>query len=194
MFRRVSILIFGLLCALTLTAQDLSSIQVYGFATQGFLYSSHNNYLSMDSSSGSLQWTEGAINFSDSLTDNLRVGIQMHMYQLGEFGGPHLTVDWVSGDYKINDHLGFRAGKVKTAYGLFNESRMSTQFSSGRCCPSRSIRRTTRASISPISVANSTEMRALANEPVQLPIADTQAIATSKRTAATQRRSTTSRA
>jgi hypothetical protein len=106
----------------TLCAQDLSGIQIHGFATQGFLFSSHNNYLSMQSSSGSLQWTDGAVSFTDSLTDNLRVGIQLHMYQLGGLGGPNVQVDWVSGDYKINDHLGFRAGKVKTALGLFNDS------------------------------------------------------------------------
>ena len=58
----------------------------------------------------------------DSLTDNLRVGIQLHMYQLGQLGGANLQVDWASGDYRVNDYLGFRAGKVKTPIGLFNDS------------------------------------------------------------------------
>src|SRR5580704_1957695 len=107
----------GILCA-----QDLSGIQIHGFATQGILYSSHNNYLSMESSSGSLQWTDGAVSFTDSLTNNLRVGIQLHVYQLGVLGGPNVQVDWASGDYRVNDYLGFRAGKVKTALGLFNDS------------------------------------------------------------------------
>jgi hypothetical protein len=34
----------------------------------------------MQSSSGSLQWTDGAVSFTDSLTASLRVGIQLHMY------------------------------------------------------------------------------------------------------------------
>jgi hypothetical protein len=106
----------------SLRAQDLAGIEIHGFATQGFLYSSHNNYLSMQSNSGSLAWTDGAISVTDSLTDNLRVGIQLHMYQLGELGGPNVQVDWASGDYSVNDHLGFRAGKVKTPLGLFNDS------------------------------------------------------------------------
>lgn len=76
----------------------------------------------MKTSAGSLQWTDGAISVTDSLSDNLRVGIQLHMYQLGQLGGPNVQVDWASGDYKVNDHLGFRAGKVKTALGLFNDS------------------------------------------------------------------------
>jgi hypothetical protein len=44
------------------------------------------------------------------------------MYQLGEFGGSNVQVDWASGDYKVNDHFGIRAGKVKTVWGLFNDS------------------------------------------------------------------------
>lgn len=109
-------------CVAGASAQDLSGIQIHGFATQGLLYSTHNNYLTMQSSSGSLQWTDGAISVTDSLTENLRVGIQLHMYQLGQLGGPNLQVDWASGDYKLDDHLGFRAGKVKTPLGLFNDS------------------------------------------------------------------------
>jgi hypothetical protein len=120
--RRLALFLLVCLCTSTLFAQDLSGIQIHGFATQGFLLSSHNNYLSMQSSSGSLQWTDGAVSFTDSLTSNLRVGIQLHMYQLGQLGGPNVQVDWASGDYKVNDYLGFRAGKVKTALGLFNDS------------------------------------------------------------------------
>jgi hypothetical protein len=109
-------------CRENLCAQDLAGIVVHGFVSQGFMFSSNNNYLSMKSSDGSPQWTDGAVNISDSLADNLRVGIQLHMYQLGEFGGSNVQVDWASGDYRVNDHFGIRAGKVKTVWGLFNDS------------------------------------------------------------------------
>jgi hypothetical protein len=79
----------------TLYAQDLSGIQFHGFVTQGFVFSSNNNYLTMQTGTGSLQWTDGAVSIADSITDNLRVGIQLHMYQLGELGGPNIQVDWV---------------------------------------------------------------------------------------------------
>jgi hypothetical protein len=115
-------LTFICLLAGSLQAQDLSGIEIHGFATQGFLFSSHNNYLTMESSSGSLQWTDGAVSVTDSLSDKLRVGIQLHMYQLGQLGGPNVLVDWASGDYKFNDYFGVRAGKVKTPLGLFNDS------------------------------------------------------------------------
>ena len=103
-------------------SQDLAGIEIHGFVTQGFLFSSHNNYLTMQSSSGSLQWTEGAVSVTDSVTDNLRIGIQLRMYQLGQLGGPNIQVDWASGDYRFNDYVGIRAGKVKTVLGLFNDS------------------------------------------------------------------------
>ena len=122
MFRRLLILAWMCGCAVPLLAQDLSNIQIHGFVTQGFLFSSNNNYLSTNSSAGSFLWTDGAVNVSDSLSDKLRVGIQLHMYQLGEFGGPFPYVDWALEDYKVNDHLGFRAGKFKTPLGLFNDS------------------------------------------------------------------------
>lgn len=119
-FIRTVFLLF--LASGTLYAQELADLQIHGYVTQGFLYSSKNNYLSMNSSSGSLQWTDGAISLADSVTPKLRVGIQLHMYQLGQFGGPSIVVDWALADYKFDDRLGFRAGKVKTIIGLFNDS------------------------------------------------------------------------
>src|SRR5579872_4120120 len=122
MSRRMLPFLLACLLAPGLRAQNLAGIEIHGFATQGFLYSSHNNYLTMNSSSGSLQWTEGAVSVTDSLSDNLRVGIQLRMYQLGQLGGPDLQIDWASGDYRVNDYFGIRAGKVKTVIGLFNDS------------------------------------------------------------------------
>jgi len=81
------------LWAVRLAGQDLGNLQIHGFATQGFLYSSANNYLTMPSSHGSLQWTEDAISVNDPLNDDLRVGMQIHMYQMGQVGGPNIQVD-----------------------------------------------------------------------------------------------------
>jgi|SRR5579872_5067060 hypothetical protein len=122
MMRRALLTLFLFLYASTMFAQELSNIQIHGFATQGFLYSSSNNYLSMNSSSGSLAWTDGVLSLSDQVSDNLRVGIQLHMSQLGEFGGPYPKVDWASGDYRLNDKARFSVGKVKTIAGLYNDT------------------------------------------------------------------------
>ncbi len=122
MTRCVLLLLLLSLGSVRLAAQSLEDVQIHGFATQGFLYSSHNNYLTMSSSSGSLQWSEGAISLNDPLSGNLRVGMQLHMYQMGQIGGPNVLIDWASGDYKVSDQIGFRAGKVKIPMGLYNDS------------------------------------------------------------------------
>jgi hypothetical protein len=120
--RRIVLLVFVCISTISMRAQDLTGIEIHGFVTQGFVFSTHNNYLTMQTSAGSLQWTDGAVSISDSLSDNLRAGIQLHMYQLGQLGGPNIQVDWASADYRVNDHFGIRAGKVKTVMGLFNDS------------------------------------------------------------------------
>jgi hypothetical protein len=122
MTRRMLLLALLSLGSVRLAAQNLEDLQIHGFATQGFLYSSHNNYLTMSSSSGSLQWTEGAISLNDPLSDNLRVGMQLHMYQMGQIGGPNVVIDWASGDYNFSERLGLRGGKVKIPMGLYNDS------------------------------------------------------------------------
>lgn len=82
--RRTFLTLFTIcFCAGLSLAQDIESIQIHGFVSQGFLYSSNNNLFTMRTSNGSAQWTDGAISFSDSLSDKLRVGIQLHAYQLG---------------------------------------------------------------------------------------------------------------
>jgi hypothetical protein len=59
------------------SADDLN-LQIHGFATQGFVYSNNNNYLGMDTSSGSTAWTEAALNVNDQVTSKLRAGVQFH--------------------------------------------------------------------------------------------------------------------
>jgi hypothetical protein len=120
--RLLSVAVLTCVLSAGLQGQDLYSLQIHGFVTQGFLFSTENNYLTMRSSSGSWQWTEGALSLNDAVSDNIRVGIQLHMYQMGQIGGPNVLIDWVSGDYRLNDDLGVRGGKSKVPLGLFNES------------------------------------------------------------------------
>jgi hypothetical protein len=98
------------------------NLQIHGFATQAFVYSNNNNYLGMDTSSGSTAWTEAAINVNDQVTSKLRAGVQLHYTRLGIFGGDGISVDWALGDYKINRWVGIRAGKVKMRWGLYNDT------------------------------------------------------------------------
>jgi hypothetical protein len=112
-----------ILCHFLLQAQEDNKIQIHGFVTQGFVFGSANNYLGMNTSEGSLGWTEGALNANDQVTDKLRVGAQFHLTKLGEFGSYSTpSVDWALIDYKFNQRIGVRAGKVKIRWGLFNDT------------------------------------------------------------------------
>lgn len=101
---------------------DDPNIQIHGFATQAFAVSSNNNYLGMDTRTGTPAWTEAAVNINDQVNDKLRVGVQLHYTRLGAFGGDNVNVDWAQGDYTINQWVGLRAGKVKIRWGLYNDT------------------------------------------------------------------------
>ncbi len=121
MRRPFFVIVVGLCVACTLAAQDDRGLQVHGFVTQAFVYSSANNYLGMETSSGTTAWTEAALNVNDQVSDKLRVGMQLHFMELGKFGDQGVSVDWALGDYKFDRKLGMRAGVVKIRWGLFND-------------------------------------------------------------------------
>ena len=95
--------------------------QAHGTFSQGFIYSSGNNYLSMHTDDGSARWSEGAINFRTAARDNLHLGLQLHSYVMGELGRGTVQLDWAFADYKKKSWLGFRGGKLKAPLGLFGE-------------------------------------------------------------------------
>jgi hypothetical protein len=97
-------------------------VQLHGFASQAFLASDNNNYLTMPTSRGSFAFTDFGANISVQLTGQLRVGAQFYDRNMGELGNWRPVVDWASGDYRFKDWLGIRAGKVKTVLGLYNDT------------------------------------------------------------------------
>ena len=113
-------LAFGTAPMLGQSLEDLN-IQIHGYATQGFLYTTQNNIFTTSSSNGSPAWTEAVINVGAQPTPKLRVGVQARYFLLGNFGNS-ITLDWAAADYKASDKFGVRFGKVKTPSGLFNET------------------------------------------------------------------------
>lgn len=109
--------------AIPAAAQSLDdlNIQIHGYATQGFLYTTQNNIFTTSSSNGSPAWTEAVLNVGAQPTPKLRVGIQTRYFLLGNLGNS-ITLDWAAADYKANDKFGIRFGKVKTPSGLLNET------------------------------------------------------------------------
>jgi len=99
---------------------DELNIQIHGYATQGFLYTTNNNILTTTSSDGSPAWTEAVINITSQPAPKLRVSMQGRYFLLGNYGNA-INLDYATADYTVNDRFGVRFGKVKTPSGLFNE-------------------------------------------------------------------------
>lgn len=119
------ILALGLAAATPARAQDLASLElprleVHGFASQGFIFTSDNNYLAR-SERGSFEFSEAGLNLTAQLTDKLRTGVQAFARDLGPIGDYRLTLDWFYLDYRWQDWLGIRAGRVKLPFGLYND-------------------------------------------------------------------------
>jgi hypothetical protein len=104
-------------------AQSLDdlNIQIHGYVTQGFLYTTNNNIFTTNSSNGSAALMEAVVNISAQPIPKLRIAVQGRYFLLGNYGDA-ITLDWAMGDYKVDDRFGVRFGQVKTPWGLFNET------------------------------------------------------------------------
>jgi hypothetical protein len=127
--RRILIkLLVACACVGSLMAQDFKlgthDVQVHGFASQGFVSTNGNNWLTMKSGGdlGSGQFTDFGGNVSIQVTDNFLVGAQVYDRNLGQLGKWHPQLDWAVASYKFKPWLRVRGGKVKTTMGLYNDT------------------------------------------------------------------------
>lgn len=106
------------------SAQNLEpggeGVEIHAFVSQGYLHSTDNDYLG-PSERGSFEFTEAGINFTHAANDRLRVGLQIFAHDLGPLGNYSPQFDWYYLDYLFWDWLGFRAGRTKVPFGLYNE-------------------------------------------------------------------------
>jgi hypothetical protein len=110
--------------AAALAADDegpLSDIEVHGFVSQGAMKSLRNNFLVPNTRRGSLDLTETAINFTKTVSDRMRMGVQLFGGGFVPTGAYNAKLDWFYFDYRWKDWLGIRAGRVKLPFGLYNE-------------------------------------------------------------------------
>jgi hypothetical protein len=98
-----------------------ASVAVHGFVSPGFIASTGNNYLA-NTKGGTFEFTEVGINFTVPLTDKLRTGMQVFARDLGRVGKFSPKMDWFYLDYRFEDWLGLRAGRVKIPFGLYNDT------------------------------------------------------------------------
>jgi hypothetical protein len=85
------------------------NLQVHGYATQGFIYTTNNNWNTAETTDGSPAWSEAVVNMTVEPQPKLRIGVQARYFLLGTYGN-QITLDWAQGDYKVNERFGFRAG------------------------------------------------------------------------------------
>lgn len=106
-----------------LAQEELGELQVHGFVSQGYIKTTKHNYLGPTArAQGSFEFSEVGINFTQPLGDKLRVGLQVFAHDLGPLGNYAPQLDWYQLDYRAFDWLGFRAGKTKLPWGLYNEA------------------------------------------------------------------------
>lgn len=127
MYRRIWIVLLIPICAAALQAQEFRlfdrNVQVHGFASQGFVHTDDNNWLTMNTAHfGSGEFTDFGANASTQVTDQLHVGAQIYDRNIGQLGKWHPELDWAYADYRWKPWLGVRGGKVKTVLGLYNDT------------------------------------------------------------------------
>lgn len=104
-----------------IVSEEYSVVDIHGFISQGYLISDHNNIIT-NTEDGTFKFNEVGLNFSTSLTENLRFGVQLLSRDLDN-NENKINLDWGYGDYRWRDWLGLRAGIMKVGYGLYNEIR-----------------------------------------------------------------------
>src|SRR5689334_14531651 len=85
------------LCAAA-QAADTPSVDLHGFASQGYLKTSRNNYLG-ETQHGSFAFNEAALSAQTRLAPDLRVGLQLFARDLGGIGHDRVGIDWAYLDY-----------------------------------------------------------------------------------------------
>lgn len=107
--------------------QFFENFQYHGFVSQGFVYTTDNDFFGNSDDHGSLEFTELGFNFSGRLLNNLFASAQVLSRTAGAFDNGELKLDYGLLDYNFatedNWLAGVRLGRVKNPYGLYNEGR-----------------------------------------------------------------------
>jgi hypothetical protein len=113
---------------LSAQADNLStSWQVHGFLSQGYNWTSKNNFYGNSDDAGSFEFTELGVNTSWQPLTGLQMAGQLVLRRAGETedGSPHIDYGLI--DYTVlsdmTNRWGVRVGRIKNPIGLYNETR-----------------------------------------------------------------------
>lgn len=97
------------------------NLESHGYVSFGYLKSWGNNWLG-ETLDGTEEFWEAAANVIARPMDHLRLGAQLFVRDLGEYGNGQVEIDWAYADWRFSDALGVQVGRVKMPFGLFCES------------------------------------------------------------------------
>ncbi len=105
---------------------EYNDVQIHGFASQAYLLSDGNNFYG-DSQRGSTEFYELGVNASWQATNTLNIAGQLLSRDAGATDNGSVEIDYLFADLKVVENdlsgLGFRIGRVRNAYGFYNETR-----------------------------------------------------------------------
>ncbi len=101
--------------------------QAHGFLSQGYTYTSANNFFGNSQGDGSLEFTELGLNVLGHPLPNLLFAVQGLYRDAGGSDDLGFRLDYANLDYSLpvgeSVMLGVRAGRVKNPFGFYNEGR-----------------------------------------------------------------------
>jgi len=119
--------LFGLFHRSTAEGFDLpDTLRIHGFASQGYLHSSENNFYG-SSQNGSFDFTELGANVSYSPFSEIHLSAQALSRRAGESNDGDVRLDYGLVDYRFYSEEkmrgGIRIGRIKNPLGLYNDTR-----------------------------------------------------------------------
>jgi hypothetical protein len=96
------------------------AIDLHGFASQGFIATNKYNYLGK-SSEGSFRFSEAGLNLSFNPFPRTRVSAQVFTYDVGDAGEYDVVLDYAHVEYKFDDEIGVRVGRIRRPEGIYND-------------------------------------------------------------------------
>ncbi|MDA3959588.1 MAG: hypothetical protein PF961_02275 [Planctomycetota bacterium] len=110
----------GLACGVTGAEGDVP-IEIHGFTSLGYLVTTENEYISSESTEGTTELWEFALNGMWRPSDSVRVGAQVFARDFGDSDNGRIQLDWAFVEYRDRDAINGQLGRVKVPFGLYNE-------------------------------------------------------------------------
>jgi hypothetical protein len=108
-------------------AEPADGLQIHGFASQGFIKTSDNNFFGDSADSGSFDFRELGLNASLRPLPNLQLSAQILSRRAGEGNDGDVRLDYGFADYSLLSdeagRLGLRLGRLKNPLGFYNDTR-----------------------------------------------------------------------